>query len=392
MKKKLLFVLPSLCSGGAEKSLVTLLHVLEPAAYDVSVFLFRAEGLFLSQLPSNVRLLEAGEDYRMFDGSAAAALKYFIKKRKFRSAFARIDLILAAKRGDAARVWRDLQTTLPPLQETYDAAIGYLEGTATYFAVDKVQAKRKIAFLHTDYSRMASQQAADAPYYEKIDALIGVSPLCCETAEQFFPCLKGKTAVMENIVSPALIRSMAQVEIDDMPDGGVPRLLTVGRCVPVKGIDLAVEACAVLKEKGVRLRWYHIGQGAQQEALRAAVRDKGLEDTFLFLGERENPYPYLRACDVYVQPSRAEGKSIAIDEAKCLAKPIVVTGFPTVYDQIENGVNGLITEAITAQAIADKIEQLLSDDALRQRLTRALENEATGNETQAQVLCDLIEG
>lgn len=392
MKKKLLFVNPSLCSGGAEKSLVTLLSMIDYSRYDVDLFLFRREGLFLPLVPEQVRILDAGEDYRMFDGNARAALRYFLGRGKLRTAARRVlyaRRVAHADGEDIAQVWRSLAPMLPKLSG-YDAAVAYLEGPATYFVIDRVEAAKKIAFLHIDYDFIAHRKAFDTEYYKKIDTLVSVSQECCEKAVQYFPFLDGKVCHLQNIVVPAFIRKMAQQSAEFPNAGQSTILLTVGRLSAQKRLDRAVEACARLLESGYDVRWYLIGVGVLESQLREQAQSLGLGDRFVFLGEQSNPYPFLRMCDIYVQTSQYEGKSIAIDEAKCLAKPIVVTNFETVFDQITDGVNGLITE-MEPKKIAQAVGRLIDEPALRQSLSDALSQEKVGNEEEIQKFYALLE-
>lgn len=387
MKKKLLFVLPSLRSGGAEKSLVTLLQTMDATRFEVDLLLFRREGLFLPLVPAWVRILDGGEAYSVFDGSIKKAVLYFLKRGKLRAALCR--LLYARAQSDPKKAWKYLSRVLPEPTEQYDAAVGYLEGTATYFVADCVKAKKKITFLHTDYDRIVSQKSMDAPYYERMDALVGVSEQCCEKAIAHFPFLSGKAVTMHNIVSPAVIGAMARQGDGLCRESNETMLLTVGRLSPPKGIDLAVQACAILTERGRNIRWYHIGIGELQAQIETLIRERHVQERFILLGERSNPYPYTASCDIYVQPSRFEGKSIAIDEAKCLAKPIVVTDFGTVHDQIEDGVNGVIAP-MTAEGIADAVERLLRSPELCQSLSEYLQKEPLGNESEIEKLYALL--
>ena len=387
MKKKLLFVLPSLRSGGAEKSLVTLLQTMDATRFEVDLLLFRREGLFLPLVPDWVRILDGGEAYRIFDGSVRNALIYFLKRRNIRMALNR--LLYAGAHGDPKKSWKYLSRVLPRPNEQYDAAVGYLEGTATYFVADCVRAKKKITFLHTDYDRIVSQKSLDAPYYERMDAFVGVSEQCCEKAIAHFPFLAGKAVTMHNIVSPAVIGAMARQGDGLCRESNETMLLTVGRLSPPKGIDLAVEACALLRQRGRNIRWFHIGIGELQTQIEALIREKRLEQCFVLLGERSNPYPYVASCDIYVQPSRFEGKSIAIDEAKCLAKPIVVTDFGTVHDQIQDGVNGLIAP-MSPEGIAEAVERLLDSPKICADLCANLHSEKLGNEEEIEKLYALL--
>lgn len=386
MKQKLLFVIPSLRCGGAEKSLVTLLQILDKTRFDVDLLVFRQEGLFLPQVPQTVRVLDAGAAYAAFDSAPADALRYFLRRGRFLKALRRLlhgYVMRSSLKKQAQLSWKLLSRFLPRLSG-YDAAIAYLEGTPTYYIVDRVRAKKKIAFLHTDYERLLWRRDMDAPYYQKIDRVIGVSEACTAKAEEAFPFLRGKTATMHNLISPFVLQAMAGSETP-YPQDGVPNLLTVGRLSEPKGIDLAVGACAALKKRGFRLRWYHLGVGEEKEKIESRITEDDVRDCFFLLGERENPYPYFKQCDVYIQPSRFEGKSIAVDEAKCFARPIVVTDFGTVRDQIKDGVNGLVAEK-TPQSIADAVERLLREPELRQKLTDSLLREQMGNEEEIETL------
>ena len=187
-----------------------------------------------------------------------------------------------------------------------------------------------------------------------------------------------------------MITDMSHEQSGCYEDGSKVKILTVGRMSPPKGIDTAVLACAELIKRGYDVKWYHIGRGEQEEEIRSLVKDNRLESNFILLGEKENPYPYMRECDIYVQPSRFEGKSIAIDEAKCLAKPIAVTAFPTVFDQIEDGVNGIIA-GTTPESLADKIEMLINDETLKSKLAENLLAEKVGNEEEINKFCELLE-
>ncbi len=394
MKKNLLFIMPSLHSGGAEKSLVTLLSLLDRGRYNVDLLLFRNEGLFLGQVPDYVNVIEAKEDYRYFDGSLSAAMKHFLLRGAFHKAVKRLLYSAALYGRDEKRknrlAWRYLSGCLPRLPRVYDASIGFLEGTAIYFCIDKTNAARHIGWLHTDYDRISEQKGMDEPYFRRLDELVGVSAKCCEKAEAAFPFLKGKTVVIENIISREIIESMAEGENVYDKTNGETVILTIGRLSPPKGIDLAVLTCAELKKRGRRIKWYHIGKGELYDEIKALAVNSGVENDFIFLGERGNPYPYIKQCDIYVQPSRFEGKSIAVDEVKCLSKPLVVTNFSTVVDQITDGVNGLIAE-MTPESVADKVCALIDDPALAKKLSGNLKRENVGNENEIEKLYRLIE-
>lgn len=392
MKKKILFVIPSLRSGGAEKSLITLLSLFDYEKYDVDLLSFRRDGLFFDKIPQEVNVIKGTEDYEIFDGDAKSAIKYFIKKGKISSAIDRIKYIKCYKESDSAlredKMWSLLKKQLPVITKKYDCAIGYLEGNASYFVADDVCAERKICYVHNDFKKLDLDKEKNRKLFQKCDKVVTVSQVCLESLEDEFCDLIEKFAVIENITSPKILNKYAE-EIS--PYGGEDRttITTVGRLAAQKAIDLAVKACAELKERGKSVRWYHIGIGELKTEIEELIKSLSLEDDFILLGERSNPYPYIAGCDIYVQSSRYEGKSIAIDEAKCLKRPIVTTNFTTVADQITDGVNGLISE-MNEIDIADKIEKLIDDADLRNKLSENLSKEKTGNEEEIEKLYRLL--
>ncbi len=394
MKKSLLFIMPSLSSGGAEKSLVTLLTLLDYNEYDADLLLFRNTGLFVEQIPAQVNVLTAGGDYELFDGDIKKALKGFLKAGKLSTAFDRIKYSFALRRKNEDRknklAWKYLSRVLPEYEKEYDAAIGYLEGTSIYYCIDKVRAKKTVGYMHTDYKNIISQKGMDEPYFKRLDEIVAVSQKCRNILTEVFPFIGEKTTVIENIISEKLISSMAEAQDNVFCAGdGETVILTIGRLSPPKGIDNAVKACASLKKMGCKIKWYQIGKGEMKEEIEALIKSDGLEQSFIMLGERANPYPYIKQCDIYVQPSNYEGKSIAVDEVKCLGKPIVVTNFETVFDQIEGGKNGLIAEK-DPDDIALKIKYLIDSPRKCAELSENLKNEKTGNEEEIEKFYRII--
>ena len=391
MKKKLLFIIPSLCSGGAERSLVTLLTLLtQTDRYEIDLLLFREEGLFLPAVPQGVTVLSGGEKYAAFDGSLIGAVKYGLAHIDPAFAWNRLRYAGALKNGDRAGVWNTLKKALPVFPTEYDAAVGYLEGNALYFCAECVKAKKRIGYVHNDYNKLGLSAEFDRPFVEKLDSFVTVSSECANVLAQQFPEAAEKIHVIENITSPAVLKALAKAAPKEFENLSCPKFLTVGRLNPQKGYDLALAAAEKLKRDGAAYKWFCIGTGERKEQIEREVAEKGLEEDFILLGERTNPYPYIAQCDVYVQPSYYEGKSIALDEAKCLARPIVATKFSTVFDQLIDGETALLAE-MNGDDVAEKIEALIGDKALREKLTENLQKEKVGNEEELEKFIALIE-
>lgn len=394
MKKKILFVIPSLRSGGAEKSLITLLSLLDYNQYSVDLLSFRRDGLFFDKIPTEVNVIKGTEDYEIFDGDAKSAIIYFIKKGKFSAVFDRLRYIRAYKIQDVDRrerfMWLMLKKQLPACKDNYSCVIGYLEGNASFFAAEYENAQKRICYVHSDINRHYINRKLSGDAFEKCDAVVTVSQACADSIKNAFPKEKEKVVVIENITSSRLVREFAEEDKAFTKSEDETVLLTVGRFSPPKGIDLAVKACAQLKQRGKKIRWYHIGTGELKSEIEQLISELGVNDDFILLGERANPYPYIGQCDIFVQPSRYEGKSIAIDEAKCLYRPIVTTNFTTVADQIKDGINGLVCE-MNETDIADKIEMLIDNEELRQKLSKNLSEEKTGNEEELEKFYEIIQ-
>ena len=268
-------------------------------------------------------------------------------------------------------MWKIEKHFVHPARKEYDAVVAFMEGQPIYYAVTKVQAKRKIGFIHGDYNAMGLSQDFDRPYVKQLDALCTVSEGCKMALEDNFPEFREKFHVVYNILSAQFLRKMAEAPVDFGDRYSGSRVLSIARLSVQKGLDLALPAVASLREKGLEFRWYIIGVGPEEAALQEQARSLGIEQDVCFLGEQANPYPFLRACDVYLQPSRFEGKSIAVDEAMVLCKPILLTDFSTAADQVTSGENGLIVP-MTPEGIAEGLEKLLTDGELRQRFHDAL--------------------
>lgn len=392
MKKQILFVIPSMRSGGAEKSLLTLLTLFDYSQYDVDLLCFRHDGLFFEKIPKKVNIISDNKNYEMFDGDALTAVKYFLKRAKIFSAIDRWKYSKIYKISDAHEreeiQWRYLKRQLPKLRKKYDCVIGYLEGNADRYAVECVRAKKKFCYIHNDIKKLGFDQISFQDTFRFADGIVTVSNECKSSLLYFFPEYSEKFIVIENITSRDILFNES-ILFSPYREEDTIKICTVGRFSEQKNIPLAVDACAELADRGRNIKWYHIGDGPLRDEVRNYVEEKGVADRFIMLGEKSNPYPYIGQCDIYVQPSLFEGKSIAIDEAKCLCRPIVVTDFSTVHDQITDGVNGLICRMDKID-MADKIEYLIENKSERTRLTDNLSREKVGNEEEIYKLYELI--
>lgn len=389
-KQKLLFVIDSLECGGAEKSLVSLLSLLDYRRYDVHLLMFSPTGMYLSLLPDQVNILPELPYMRYCREGGRPKLRWCLSRVQT-ALWLRMQPKYHGSRLHSSQIyWKYVSPSLALLPGVYDAAIAWGQGNPVPYVAEKVQAKRKIAFINADYETIGYNKWFDRPYYEACDWIVAVSAKLCDTIRDVYPDLRDRMRTIYDIRNQSLTEQMSLAFQPYTKDDGVPILATVGRMAPQKGYDLAVEAGAVLKAHGTAFRWYLVGDGPERLRIEQMICEKGLCDCMFTVGATENPYPYMKYADVYVQTSRTEGYCLTLSEARGLHTPPVSTNFDVVYEQLRHGENGLIVD-MTPEAIAEGIETMLMDDALRESIRQTLSAERVGNEEEIENFYKLLE-
>lgn len=387
--KKILFVIHSLGFGGAERSLVNLLNELPSDKYQVDLLLFNQKEGFAAQLPAWVNVLKTPDSIHKLYGKLGAKWKYPIA-RLAGTAVSRF----ASKNKKAQKAFRWRYFYRPRIENLpghYDVAVAYVGAEIMYYIRDCVSADRKLVWIHNDYRTAGYSKKDDAPYFADMDAIVSVSDKCVDVLKEEFPEHSRRMHYIENITSSAVVRSLSQAYDPEEYDQDSCNILSIGRLWPQKGFDMAVDAAAILKKKGLKFRWFIIGIGSLEGELRSRIAELSLQDEFVLLGSRSNPYPYIRNCALLVQPSRWEGKSVVLDEAKILGAPIVATAYPTVADQIADRKEGLICP-MSPEGIAGGVMEMLQDDELRRGIREYLSRHEYGNQAEAEKYMRLIDG
>jgi len=276
----------------------------------------------------------------------------------------------------------------------YDCAIAYqmISNDVTVAVLEKIQAKRKILWLHGTKNFRQKDLAFYDTLYSGADRIVCVSR---DTEKQFCVCMKkckDKTTTIHNFYDIPYIRSQAQAPAEDMKKKeNAITIVSVGRISKEKGFDRVPPVAARLTEEGYDFRWYIIGDGEKREEVGADIRERHLEDAVILLGHRRNPYPYIQQCDIYVQPSYTEGFCTSTMEAKILHKPVVTTDVPGMGEQFVSGENGLIVES-SEEGLYEGIKRLLDDPELGQRFIENLKTDEVSNETALRQTIAVIEG
>lgn len=388
--KNILFLISNLGCGGVQKSFINLLYAFDRKSYSIDVYLLRNTGIYMPMLPKDVNVIHYDVVDMIFDYFPISVMR-LLKHSYLRLAVMRIIQFIISRfnRGYGGLLLSKMMS--PIINKHYDVAIDEGGQSLLYFMIDKVAAEKKITFFHNDYSKWNFYYSVDKVYYPKVDYILTISETCINAMKSYFPNIdKQKFILMENITSVETIYKLSNERINDMPQSKL-RLCTLGRLADQKGIDLAIDAAKILKDRNMEFVWVFIGDGVPKLKRRYArmVSEYNLCEQIVFLGVRTNPYPYLKQADIMIHPSRYEGKSIALDEIKILCKPVVVTNFSTVYDQFEDHINATICE-MNPLSIAEAIIDLCTNESLRNSYINNLRDNIRDNTDQINILYRLI--
>lgn len=402
-KTKMLVVGITMNCGGSEKSFLSFLSCLDFSKYDVTLLLAKREGMLLNQLPPEVKIqiMEKYGDIFLLSGKNAIAtmFKTFVLENPLTlfeifPFFIKTLFSKGEKRSsEATKMWLHFMKKMPEITEEYDLAVAYWGDRTMFYMCDKVKAKRKITWLHFDYSNPPRDDKIYLHYFSRCDKVVTVSDFVDKALREKLPEIANRTVMMENITNPKQIWDLA-LNGESFPDTHFTgkRILTIGRISEVKGYDMVVPVLKRLRDDGENIRWYIIGGGDEdyQKKLVEMLVDYGVADMMIFLGAKENPYSYLRDCDIYVQPSRFEGMPISVEEAKIMYKPILVTHYLAAPEQLDNQRLGLICD-INSDSIYEGVKKLLCDEALCDKLSGELSKEKFGNQSEIEKFYKMAE-
>lgn len=397
MRKKVLIIMPSMFIGGAERSLLGLLDSFDYDKYDISLFLYRHEGEFLQFINENVRILPAIPEYGTFD----VPIKSLIFSKKWKFGFVRLRSKLEQKlhaktHPDENGAWmhmqkisKCLQKHLPKIPGEYDLGIMFLGVPDTL--VNKVNTTVKIAWNHTDYTTLGPDRMYDQEFFRKLNYVVSVSEKSKNQFLEVYPEMKDKALVIENILSKSFIIEQSKDNTPDMvKSSNEIIILSVGRYSYAKNFDNVPEITSKLNQRGLNVKWYLIGYGGDEPLIRQRIREYNMEQNVVLLGKKLNPYPYIKNCDIYVQPSRFEGKSVTVREAQILGKPVIITNYASADSQIKDGIDGIIVP-MDNEGCAEGIYQSLGNKALLEEISENCQNRDYTNKEEITKIYDLFE-
>lgn len=415
MKKRIFISMHYMEIGGAEMALIGLLQALDYTKYDVDLFIHAHRGEMMQFIPKEVNLLPEIKEYAHIECPMKQALldgcwgvlfgrlkakwltRRYLRKKGVTESAAGLQYVADC-----------VSPFLPSLLKygEYDLAISFLN--PHNYVSDKVKAKKKICWIHTDYTRIDINVEQELPVWDAYDYIISISPDVTKTFLQIFPSLSNKIVEMENILSPEFVRkrsSELNVSAEMAKSNNTITLLSVGRFCEAKNYDNVPDICQRINSKfkfqnssavasgasgaKLRVKWFLIGFGGDEELISRKIAEAGMQDYVIILGKKSNPYPYIKACDIYVQPSRYEGKSVTVREAQMLCKPVVVTNYPTAKSQIQDGIDGKIV-TMDNEGCAQGLAEFIINTGLQEQITEYLQTHDYGNETEVEKLYEII--
>ena len=247
-KKKILFIMPTLEIGGAEKSLITILNLLDYDRYDVDLFLISHKGEFMKMIPNKVNVLPEDKKYKYYKDNDKKIVPFkYLMRLDLMSAFFSIKWLIEAK---ISRVinkklymgWNNKRHFFNQLKTKYDVAISFLEIDTIYFNIDKVWAKKRIGFIHCDYSKYSYDYKLDKRYFKRYNYIATVSEDCKKVLTNIFPEYKEKFLVIKNMIMPEISNNLSKEQILNFKKEKDELIITsVGRLVIQKGYDIAAE-------------------------------------------------------------------------------------------------------------------------------------------------------
>lgn len=396
--KRIIIVSHAMEIGGAERALLGLLNSFDYSQYQVDLFLARQEGELLKFIPKEVNILPMNQARYL-----AVSMKFLISEHEIKMLYGRLKAKYLAKRRvkklglkadnqveltySHKYTWKYIDDINPNTQ--YDLAISFL--TPHYICLNHVRAKKKVAWIHTDYSTIDIDIEVEQNMWKFYNHIVSISDKVTEAFLEKFPLLEDKIIRIDNIVTKHMIEEQANEKTElEFESRKYVTLLSVGRFSYAKNFDNVPQICKAILEKGINVKWYLIGYGGEEPLIRNNIKKYGMEERVIILGKRDNPYPYIKSCDIYVQPSRYEGKAVTVREAQILHKPVVITDFPTAHSQLTDGYDGVIVP-LGNEECADGIIKVIKDRALQNELIKNMKRTHYSNADEVEKIYQLME-
>lgn len=368
VKRKVLIAIHQLNLGGAQKALISALNAIDYSENDVTLYVRKARLDLLPLINKNVSKIIINEDPNKYDHKPYALCLEILSRVCIALHKDHSHLDEKAREYILRKQFKYEKKHYFSNSESYDIVVSYIQGYTAAFVAENVNARKKVMFYHDSTDSLHELHNEVMEYFDKIYC---VSKGAQKAVQGFYPQFAEKIECLENYVDAEKVRAEAEKLTPDYPNDKLI-LCSCGRITPVKGFDLAVGAADILRTKGLDFKWYFVGDGVDRPKIEALIAEKNLQDYIEITGLQDNPYPYIKHCDIYVQPSYEEAHSLSIIEAQILCKPIVSTATVGGVSIINDGLTGMISR-IDSQSITYKVYQLINDDVLKEKIKSELQ-------------------
>lgn len=383
--KRILFIIPYLTTGGTNRSLQNLLNFIDTSCYQADVFVLAGGGLYRDRfkngtlLPVNW-LVDATIGHMsdkkglkrgigMLCKLACKLTGYKFRRFAFRHALRRLDI------------------------KSYDVVVAYSEGVATEFAGCLVH-PNKIGWIHCEYGSYFDQNnhKNESDIYDSFRSVVCVSDFTRESFLRLYPQYKEKTYAVPNLIDDAMMKSQAKESVETDFEADMFNIVSVGRIDPVKRLSLIPEIAHNAHVKHPEVVWHIIGpKGGEVEYSKLCenITKYDCAGYVIILGEKDNPYPYIKLADLIVVPSKSEACPYVVNEAKVLGTPVIAADFGSACELITDGENGLITPV---EEIDKAISRLIEDKGLYSRIQNNLSDFKYDNGALLKRIYELFDG
>ena len=374
--------------GGVQKSLHNLLWAVHDQ-YDVTLCLFHASGVYMDQLPQNVRVIESkglcrylgvsqGQCkgvHKLIRGTLAGIAKVFGRSVAMK-------LVLAGER---------------KMLGSYDCAISFLHngnihnfyGGVQEFVLNKIESDRKVAFLHCDYRNSGANHPVNNRLIARFDRIVACSDGCRSAFEAVLPELASKCVTVRNFHRFSEIRRMAE-QGSVCFEGQLPNVVMVSRLSHEKGVERAVVAAANAKKQGFPMMLHIVGSGPMEPMLKETVKALQMEKNVIFHGQQSNPYGYMAAADLFLMSSFHEAAPMVIEEAVSLGIPVLTTDTTSSKEMVEQTGAGWVCDNCE-ESLSEMLCRILSDPEKLINKKKQLQQLRMDNTTAQEQLLHLFE-
>lgn len=334
-KKRLLVVFHSFQLGGVASSMVNLLREISPK-YNIDLFCFSHEGPVKNMIPNQVNILPTNKWLSLLGDTQRLTMEKSKIMGIFRFFLRGLSMIFGSDlfRRLIFRTYGNLNGYDYAISFSHDLNYRIFSGGANRYVVEFTNAPNKISFVHCDFSKYGGNTKIEREYYKRFDKIACCSEGCKRVFDSCIPELSSKTLVVRNCLDYSRIEEGLGEAVEPF-DHSYFNIITVGRLSQEKGIDRALKAIAnVFSQIEGNYKWYIVGDGLQREEIQNLINELGLFESVILLGEKKNPYPFMKQADLFFLPSLHECAPMVFEESLFLGVPIIATETISVKEMI----------------------------------------------------------